>query len=264
MVQRSEACALDLGYTVFLGNTMNNSENESKYLHSLVEKQVDGIIYLGGRINDTETDQEYAQEIKKVMERVPIVFVNGQMAGVDAHVVRTDEETGIDKLVELLINLNHKKIGFLGGKEGISSTDVKKASFVQAMKSKGLGVSEDWVLGTGFNIESGEEVASQLLFLKERPTAVICANDLVAIGVIKVLTKFGLKVPDDVSVVGFDDIYLAKHFPPGITTVSQNYDKLGQTAINVLVDLINEKEAAKETVVPTSLVLRDSCKLFSG
>jgi DNA-binding LacI/PurR family transcriptional regulator len=132
------------------------------------------------------------------------------------------------------------------------------------MKSKGLIINNDWVLGTGFNIESGEEVASQLLNLNERPTALICANDLVAIGVIKVLTKFGLKVPDDVSVVGFDDIYLAKHFPPGITTVSQNYDQLGQTAINVLVDLINEKEPEKEIVVPTSLILRDSCKLFSG
>ncbi|WP_160724760.1 LacI family DNA-binding transcriptional regulator [Bacillus sp. USDA818B3_A] len=263
LVQKSEAHALELGYTTFLCSTMNNSANESKYLQSLVEKQVDGIIYLGGRINDTATDQEYAEEMKKVMERIPVVFVNGQMAGVDAHIVRADEESGVEKLVELLINLKHKKIGFLGGMEGISSTDVKKNTFVQAMKNNGLPVNEKWVFGTGFTIESGEEVAAQLLYLKERPTAVICANDLVAIGVIKVLTKFGLKVPEDVSIVGFDDIYLAQHFPPGITTVSQNYDRLGQTAINVLVDLINEKEAEMETVVPTSLVLRDSCKLCS-
>ncbi|MFC4323026.1 LacI family DNA-binding transcriptional regulator [Litchfieldia salsa] len=263
LFQKSEAYAMELGYTVFLGNTMNNSENESKYLQSLVEKQVDGIIYIGGRINDTDTDKEYAEEIKKVMERIPIVFVNGRMTGVDAHVVRADEESGIDKLVELLINLNHLKIGFLGGLDGISSTDVKKNSFINAMKTRGLSINKDWVIGTGFNIESGEEVATQLLNLNERPTALLCANDLVAIGVIKVLTKFGLKVPEEVSVVGFDDIYLAKHFPPGITTVSQNYDQLGQTAIKVLVDLINEKEAEKEIVVPTSLILRDSCKLLS-
>jgi len=264
LVQKSEAYALELGYTSFLCSTMNNSENESKYLQNLVEKQVDGIIYLGGRINDTDTDPEYADEMKQVMERIPVVFVNGQMEGVDAHVVRTDEESGIDKLVELLVNLNHSKIGFLGGVEGISSTDMKKSSFVQLIKNKGLTVNNDWVIGSGFSIESGEEVAAQLLYLKDRPTAVICANDLVAIGVIKVLTKFGLKVPDDISVAGFDDIYLAKHFPPGITTVSQNYDQLGQTAINILIDLISGKEAAQETVVPTSLVLRDSCKLFSG
>lgn len=263
LVQKSEAHALELGYTSFLCNTMNSSENESKYLQSLVEKQVDGIIYLGGRINDTDTEQKYADEMKKVMERIPVVFVNGQMTGVDAHIVRTDEESGIEKLVELLVNLNHKKIGFLGGIEGISSTDVKKNTFVKMMNNKGLDVNKDWVFGNGFSIESGEEVAAQLLYLKERPTAVICANDFVAIGVIKVLTKFGLKVPDDVSVVGFDDIYLAEHFPPGITTVSQNYDLLGETAINVLVDLINESDAERETVVPTSLILRDSCKLFS-
>lgn len=263
LVQKSEAHAMELGYTTFLCNTRNNSENESKYLQSLVEKQVDGIIYLGGRINDTDTDQEYADEINKVMERIPVVFVNGQMEGVDAHIVRADEESGMEKLVELLLNLNHKKIGFLGGKEGISSTDVKRNTFVRVMKDKGVAVNKDWIFGTGFSIESGEEVAAQLLYLNERPTAVICANDFVAIGVIKILTKFGLQVPDDVSVVGFDDIYLAKHFPPGITTVSQNYDQLGKTAINVLVDLINEKDAVKKTVVPTSLVLRDSCKIFS-
>ncbi|MDQ0224047.1 LacI family DNA-binding transcriptional regulator [Metabacillus niabensis] len=263
LVQKSEAHALELGYTSFLCNTMNSSENESKYLQSLVEKQVDGIIYLGGRINDTDTEQKYADEMKKVMERIPVVFVNGQMTGVDAHIVRTDEESGIEKLVELLVNLNHKKIGFLGGIEGISSTDVKTNTFVKMMNNKGLDVNKDWVFGNGFSIESGEEVAAQLLYLKERPTAVICVNDFVAIGVIKVLTKFGLKVPDDVSVVGFDDIYLAEHFPPGITTVSQNYDLLGETAINVLADLINERDAERETVVPTSLILRDSCKLLS-
>jgi LacI family transcriptional regulator/LacI family purine nucleotide synthesis repressor/LacI family repressor for deo operon, udp, cdd, tsx, nupC, and nupG len=263
LVQKSEAHALELGYTSFLCNTMNSSENESKYLESLIEKQVDGIIYLGGRINDTDTDEEYAEEMKNVMKRIPVVFVNGQMAGVDAHIVRTDEESGLIKLVELLINLNHKKIGFVGGQKGISSTEVKKNTFIKTIKSKGLEVKEEWILDGGFNIESGEEVAAQLLYLRERPTAVVCVNDLVAIGVIKVLTKFGLQVPENISVVGFDDIYLAKYYPPGITTVSQNYDLLGKTAINVLVDLINEKEAEKETIVPTSLVLRDSCKLYS-
>jgi LacI family transcriptional regulator/LacI family purine nucleotide synthesis repressor/LacI family repressor for deo operon, udp, cdd, tsx, nupC, and nupG len=263
LVQKSEAHALELGYTSFLCNTMNSSENESKYLESLIEKQVDGIIYLGGRINDTDTDEEYAEEMKNVMKRIPVVFVNGQMAGVDAHIVRTDEESGLIKLVELLINLNHKKIGFVGGQKGISSTEVKKNTFIKTIKSKGLEVKEEWILDGGFNIESGEEVAAQLLYLRERPTAVVCVNDLVAIGVIKVLTKFGLQVPENISVVGFDDVYLAKYYPPGITTVSQNYDLLGKTAINVLVDLINEKEAEKETIVPTSLVLRDSCKLYS-
>lgn len=260
LVLKSEAHALELGYTSFLCNTMDRPENESKYLQSLVDQQVDGIIYLGGKINDTDTDKKYAEEMKKVMDRVPVVFVNGQMAGVDAHIVRTDEESGIDNLVELLVNLNHKKIGFLGGIEGITSTDVKKNAFIRTMERKGLEVNNQWILGSGFYIESGEEVALQLLTLNERPTAVLCVNDFVAIGVIKALTKFGLKVPDDISVVGFDDIYLAKYFPPGITTVSQNYEQLGKTAVNILADLIQEKQVKKETVVSTSLVLRDSCK----
>ncbi|RKL66942.1 LacI family transcriptional regulator [Salipaludibacillus neizhouensis] len=264
LVLKSEAHALKMGYTSFLCNSMNNSEMESNYLQTLLEKQVDGIIFLGGRINEIETDPVYAEEMKRLMERIPVVFINGKMTGVDAHVVRTDEAYGIWKLVELIANHGHTKIGFLGGLKGISSTENKKNSFKLALNHQSIPVSEEWILGSDFSIESGEEAAAQLLNLKDKPTAVVCVNDFVAMGAINMFTKFGLRVPDDISVLGFDDIYLAKYYPPGITTVTQNYDMLGQTAVNVLVELIEGKEAPKETIIPTSLVLRNSCKVYRG
>ncbi|WP_202078973.1 LacI family DNA-binding transcriptional regulator [Caldalkalibacillus salinus] len=262
LVLKSEAHALKRGYTSFLCNSMNNSEMESQYLHNLLEKQVDGIIFLGGRINAVKTNPEYAEELKQVMDRIPVVFVNGQMSGVDAYAVHTDEAYGVNQLVQLLVNHGHSKIGFLGGLSGITSTEMKWTTFKEALNDHNIEVREEWMIESGFNIESGEEAAAQLLSLKEKPSSIICVNDFVAMGTINMINKFGLSVPHDFSVVGFDDIYLAQYFPPGITTISQNYKQLGQTAIDVLINLIEGKEAQKETIIPTSLVIRNSCKQF--
>ncbi|GAE31556.1 LacI family DNA-binding transcriptional regulator [Alkalihalobacillus hemicellulosilyticus] len=259
-VLKGEAHALDAGYTSFVCNTMNDSEMESKYLHALLEKQVDGIVFLGGRINAVDVKPSYVAEMNAIMERAPVLFVNGQMPGVDAHVVRTDEASGVRQLVELCKNHGHEKIGFLGGVCGITSTEMKIETFKEELRKQGMEVVDDWVISSNFTIESGEEAAAKLMSLDEKPTAVLCVNDFVAMGAIIQFQKYGLSIPDDMSVAGFDDIYLAQHFPPGITTVSQNYDRLGETAINRLVDLIEEKEVVKETVVPTSLIIRKSCK----
>ena len=263
LVLKSEAHALKLGYTSFLCNSMDDVNIESAYLQNLIDKQVDGIIFLGGRINSHEQTpqyQEQVEEMQQIKDRVPLVLINGQMPGLDAHVIRTDEESGIDKLVELLVNYGHRKIGMLGGDETVSSTILKRKAFFQALKKHDLSVNPKWLIASDFSIESGEEAAARLLDQSEKPTAVICVNDFVAIGAIKMFNKFGLRVPEDISVTGFDDIYLAEHFPPGITTVSQNYDLLGEVAVNVLVDLIEGKEVEKETIISTSLVIRNSCK----
>lgn len=262
LVLKSETQALKLGYTSFLCNSNGDADIESAYLQNLVDKQVDGIIFLGGRINNTEKTPLYnkqVEEMQQVMDRVPLVLINGQMSGLDAHIVRTDEEYGVDKLIELLVNHGHSQIGFLGGHETVSSAILKRRAFSEALEKHGLPVNHDWIIAGDFTIESGELVAARLLDQREKPTAVICVNDFVAIGAIRMFNKFGLKVPEDISVTGFDDIYLAEHFPPGITTVSQNYNLLGKTAVNVLVDLIEGKKVEEETVIPTSLVIRNTC-----
>lgn len=258
LVFKSEAYALNLGYTSFLCNSMNDVELESRYLQDLIDKQVDGIIFLGGRINDPNISSQYIEEMKQVVDRIPTVFVNGEIPNVDAHLVRTDEDQGIRETVQLLVDKGHTKIGLIGGLAGVTSRNIKKSSFTSILHEFGLEVNQDWIIDGEFDIASGEENIETLLKLKEKPTALICVNDLVAIGAIKRLNKKGYKVPEDLSVVGFDDIPLAEHFPPGITTVSQNYDVLGKTAVNILVDLINEEQPQKESVVPVNLVVRDS------
>lgn len=260
LVLKSEAHALKLGYTSFLCNSMNDMDIESKYLQTLIDKQVDGIIFLGGRINNTKVPLKYIKEMQEVVSRIPMVFINGEMSGMDAHIVRTDEDQGIKNLIQLLVSNGHTKIGLIGGLAEVSSTQLKKTSFITTLNELDIEINEDWIIDGDFSIESGEENVEELVRLKEKPTAVVCVNDFVAIGAIKWLNKNGFEVPRDFSVVGFDDIYLANHFPPGITTISQNYDSLGKTAVNVLVDLINGEQPLKEVIVPTNLIIRNSVK----
>ncbi|MDX8045312.1 LacI family DNA-binding transcriptional regulator [Gracilibacillus sp. S3-1-1] len=264
LVQKMEAKALELGYTTFLCNSMNDPENESTYLQTLLDKQVDGILFLGGRINEVDSNEIYVAEMNNTMEQVPVVFVNGRMDNVNAHIVKTDESAGMYEIIDLLWNFKHRKIAFLGGLKGVSSRKIKLEAFHDAMTRHSLEINDDWILDGDFDIESGEELAKQLLYMKDCPTAIVCVNDFVAIGVIRTLQQFDIRIPDDISVIGFDDIYLAKYFPPGITSVTQNYNQLGAKAVETLVELINGKRPEKEWTIPTKLVVRGSSKMVQN
>ncbi|MDQ0207402.1 LacI family DNA-binding transcriptional regulator [Alkalicoccobacillus murimartini] len=260
IVKQLESQALERGYTCLLCNSMQNFSIEQAYLDNLISRQVDGIVFLGGRINQTHPTEELLTGMNDSLRHVPIVFVNGKMDGVNAHTIRTDEASGVRRLLDMLIHHGHKTIGLIGGVVGVSSTDEKISVFRETLKEKRLMVKEEWIHSSGYSIEGGEQDAMHLLHLDERPTAVMCINDFVAIGAIKMFRKFGLKVPGDVSVTGFDDTYLSEHFPPGITSVNHNYQKLAKKTIETLIGLISHEEQEKETIIPTYVTIRNSCE----
>ncbi|MFS0788913.1 LacI family DNA-binding transcriptional regulator [Shouchella sp. 1P09AA] len=260
IVKELERQALEKGYTCLLCNSMQSFSIEQNYLENLISRQVDGIVFLGGRINQTHPTEELVNGMNEALQHVPMVLVNGKMEGVEAHTVRTDEANGVRRLIDLLYNHGHQTIGLLGGEVGVSSTDEKVSVFRETMEQKGLTFKERWIHSSGYSIEAGERDAMHLIHLDERPTAVLCINDFVAIGAMKMFKKFGLKVPGDISVTGFDDTYLAEHFPPGVTSVNHNYRKLAKKTIETLVGLIHSEDQVKESVIPTYVTVRHSCE----
>lgn len=261
----AEKHALSLGYTIILCNSMNdnmmNQTNvESLYLRMLCEKQVDGIIFMGGRTNERNATLEQAQELIDINNKIPIVIINGKIKGLESHNIITDEKEGIYNLVKYLDSLGHKKLGFIGGRKGITSTDVKLNAFNKAIEHFNLYTQKDWVVPSSFSIEDGYESMQKLLDSSEIPTAVLAVNDFTAIGAIQAAEDRGLKVPEDISITGFDGIYLTDIFKPKITTVSQNYTQLGQLAIDTVISLANKGKVKKETIVNTQLMIKDSCK----
>ncbi|WP_308638021.1 LacI family DNA-binding transcriptional regulator [Paenibacillus silvisoli] len=255
------------GYTFFLCDTGSSNQDhnvqyqrESEYLNILMEKQVDGIIMLGGRIDLDKCSREMAKEVAEVNKRVPVVLINGNLPGAKFHRVIVDEVSGAKQATEHLIGLGHKDIAFIGGYKQMSNTVKRLEGYSLAMEQAGLPVREDWIITGGFSVDAGKAFLNALLAMGgPRPTAIVCANDLSAIGAIKAAAKAGLRVPEDLSIIGYDDIPLAANVIPELTTMSLKCLELGRTAASILHLLISRGEGTELlTTLQPELVIRES------
>jgi len=240
---------------------MNNSDVESIHLKTLAENQVDAIIFMGGRVNIVKTNPDYASELQMIARKIPLMIINGKMTGVDCYKVVTDEEEGITLVVDYLVKLGHQDIAILGGIAEITSTSIKHKSYAKALKKHGIKLDKGFIVTEDFSIESGARGMDKLLKGKRVPTAVICINDLVAIGAIRAIKAAGLEVPRDISVTGFDGTYISELVSPQLTTVYQNYEEIGEAVVDTIIGVINGMELPKEKVIKTRLIIRESCSI---
>lgn len=256
----TEKNALSKGYTIILGNSMGDYKIESHLLTVLREKRVDAIVFMGGRVNNVRKHQKLADELNLVAKTTPVVMINGKIPGDFCYNIKTDEEKGLAELMEYLISLGHKKIGILGGKKGVTSSHLKQNVFRKVLKAHGLPCNEDWIIETGFSISAGVEAVEQLMALKELPTALIGISDYVAIGIMQALQSYHIKVPDDISVAGFDGSYISSATNPKLTTVSQNYEQVGKETVDTILDILSNRTTSKTKLIETKLIIRDSCR----
>lgn len=246
------------GYTFLLCNTLGDYARESEYLSSLREKRVDGIIYMGGRINLAKCPPELVKEVTDIAARIPVVLVNGQLPNSSLVRVATDEVKGAKLVTQHLIELGHKDIGFIGGSGNMSTAVQKVKAFKAQLEENGLPFRPEWVLHGSFSMSSGHELMTKLIEMEIRPTAVFCVNDFAAIGAMKAVVEHGMKVPGDFSIVGFDDTPLATAIMPEMTTVSQQSHELGRTAVQVLAKLLQKEKVKKLTLLEPELRIRQS------
>lgn len=246
------------GHTFLLSNSIGDYAKESEYLSIMREKRVDGVIFLGGRINLKNCDEHLVQELVQHASVIPTVLVNGGLRNTNLIRVATDESVGTALAVRHLIELGHTEIGFIGGESHMTTTSIKLRAFRKTMKDEGLAIRDNWLLPDSFSIDSGKRQMLKLLEMEERPTAVFCVNDYTAIGAIKAATEAGLTIPTDMSVVGFDDIPLAHHFIPELTTVSQQAHELGRMAVQVLKAIMKKEKVKQLTSLAPQLIVRQS------
>lgn len=261
---QAEIYSAELGYTMLLCNSLNNRDIESSYLRVLLERRVDGILFMGGRINDSTPRPELVQEMQTIVERVPLVMINGAMPHIDAYVIQSDEKQGFTDLIQYLYNIGHRKMALIGGTAGVTPTDVKTGAFHKAVETLGLLTHPSWMIPRGFSVESGVEAMQVLLQQAELPNAVLAINDLVAIGAMKEAQRQGLRVPEDISIAGFDDTFLAQICTPALTTVNHNYMQLARIAMDTLIAVATGQPARKLNIVETRLIQRDSCRAMTN
>ena len=260
----AEQKAMELGYTFFLGNTLNDNlrhinNMEAHYLRLMKEKHVDGVLVAGGRINDATPTGDYVAEFGAFKSHTPIVTVSGHLPWTDCPSVTSDNRKGIFLMVNYLASLKHERIGFLGGARGIEPTMTRLRTFREALTEHGLEYREEWHVEGGFGVEEGRTAMEELLQLREKPTAILCFNDLTAIGAIFVAHKYGLDVPGDISIAGIDNIPFSQYVHPPITTVDLRGPEQGRIAVEMLVDILHGTDGMTERVLEPRLAVRGSC-----
>jgi len=251
LVRGIEDILYGCGYSIFLCNTNEDLEKELGLLEMLVSRGVDGLLMFGSRAST-----ELLSSI--VDEHIPIVSENSLAERENMTVVKVDSVGGGQMATEHLIKMGHRKIGHLGGPSQRKATDFRLFGYQVALENAGIPFDPSLVFRSAPSIRGGYEAALKLL-PEQKPTAIFCYNDLMAIGAIVACRRLDLKIPEDLSIVGFDDIAMASLIEPTLSTMRLKQHELGCLAGNLLLDRINDGDASIKTVTfPVELVVRDS------
>jgi len=248
------------GYMTILLNAKNEREMETRLLQSLREKQVDGIVIMGGRIDEVNLDKRYIKEINDLNKLVPCVLCSEMADRFECSGVYVNDKIGIRLLLEHLYSKGYRNIYMIGGSNSIVPSYLKKQYAIQIASELNITINTEKAVQSSFDYESGYRDMLALLQEKKYPDAVLCINDYVAIGALKALNERGLRVPQDIAVTGYDNVGESFLVSPKITTINPNYPVYGKKVFDCLQDLIvNPTSSKHETLllVP-ELVVRDS------
>jgi LacI family transcriptional regulator len=257
LVRAAEDAARERGYAVFLCNAAEDPEREAAYLELLAERRVDGVIVASSGVG--ERHGRWLAEAP-----LPVVLVNCSAAEVDLPTVLSDHRAGGRMAVEHLIGLGHRRIGHVTAPPQNAAAGEREAGARDAIAAAGLAPGDlEVAVGDG-HVSGGARAAAELLTRVPDLTAIFAYNDLSAIGVVREVRSRGLRVPEDVSVVGFDDVDVAAFADPPLTTISQDTRRLGRWAVERLLARIDDGQdgdaagATALVVIPVRLTVRAS------
>ncbi|HHV80827.1 TPA: LacI family transcriptional regulator [bacterium] len=249
LVMGAEEYASKSGYTVLLGNTSESEEKETNYLDFFSRGPVDGIIISASRVSNEHI-------IMLAEEGLPIVVINRILEHPKISYVSTDMEKGGYLATMHLLRLGHSKIAFINGPKHSEVSQRRLEGYKKALKEAGIDYNSDLI---SFNVpvsESGYKEAIKLLCTGEAPTAIFTYNDVMAFGVIKAAKELGIKIPEELSVVGFDDIFFSSFTDPPLTTIKQFKEELGRMAVELLFKLM---EGERESLlIEPELIIRNT------
>jgi DNA-binding LacI/PurR family transcriptional regulator len=240
LAQAMEKRATEAGFASILCNTTAAAFREVDYVHMLLDRGADGMIFISCEMTNLSGDHDHYERL--VQEGARIVFVNGALNSLSVPSVAVDERLAGECATQHLIDLGHERIGYVAGPEYYLPARQKAAGRVSALRAAGLEADGPVVYGHDFTVDEGRRGLRELLESGPAPTGVICSSDLMAIGVLQEAAARGLRVPQDLSVVGFDGIEAAAWTSPALTTVEQPIEEIAETAVNALRMLIEEPE----------------------
>jgi LacI family repressor for deo operon, udp, cdd, tsx, nupC, and nupG len=250
IVHGVEKAADDRGFSVLLANTWAQLSRESTYYELAASHRADGVILI--------TTSAPPQPGKSSVRLPPLVLAAEPLPNCDLPAITIDHTAGAEEAVRHLINLGHRRIAHIAGPDMVPSSLARLAGYRRALRAARLALDDTLIQGGMFSIESGSMAMHALLQQRRIPTAVFCANDLMAVGAIRALKSVGLRVPADVSIVGFDDDEVAQICDPPLTTMHIPRFDVGYQAMMALADFIAQSRRPSSMILPTRLIVRSS------
>jgi len=252
LVHSFEALATAHQYDVILTSTEYKTLYMTNCVRRMLERKVDGVA-----IMTSEMDMDLIKDLAR--RGVPLVFLDVGRVGPRMSHVLIDYANGIRQAVDHVIELGHKRVGFITGPLDLHSARTRRQAFLDGLRSHGVAPEPKLVREGTHTAEGGQQAMTAILKQPKRPTAVVCSNDWTAIGALHAIHAAGLRVPEDISLVGFDDIPLASYTSPPLTSVRMSAGDVGSTAFDALFRLIGGERLEGDVYqVPTQLVVRES------
>jgi len=244
------------GFSIILCNSDEESKNEREYLRTLVERNVDGLV-----ISPTAGNHSYVKRLAR--SEVPIVFVDRKIRGLDVPSIRVDNRAGAHEAVMHLIGLGHERIAIIKGIDGIETSDERFAGYVQALNERRIPTRDTLVKEGRFRKDEAFAATKELLRMRNPPSAIFVCNEPMISGSILALKEGGVRIPEDMAVIGFDDPVWASYMDPPLTTVSQPSYTMGMLAFDyVLAQIANtgkDGQHLEDVILKPVLVIRKSC-----
>lgn len=248
-----EAVCFDKGFSVLMSNTDANPQKELDYLTMMENEEVAGLI-----IAPTSENVDRVAEL--AASGLPIVVIDRRLSNAQVDMVLADNHAGAQLAVEHLIKLGHRRIGHIGGRMRLTSGRERYEGYLQAMEKHHLPIEEDWVRFGDHRDESGYQRALELLDEEDSPTAWFIANNMMTLGALNAIHERGKRIPDDIAIVGFDDIPWAISLNPPLTVVAQPTVEIGYRAANMLLERIEQPDLEPRTeILETKIIIRASC-----
>jgi DNA-binding LacI/PurR family transcriptional regulator len=256
LIQEFENIAVEHGYEILISSTNYDLKRMESCVRRMLERKVDGVAIMTFGIEELLLKRFATGDI-------PTTFIDIGPDHPRSSTLIVDYRQGIYEGVQHLAVLGHRKIGFISGPLKLRSADTRKAAFIDCLREIGLTACQSWLIEGDHTLDGGRDAMQRLLAQPEWPTAVMCSNDMTAIGVLHALFEAKLRVPEDFSLIGFDDVHIAEYTIPPLTTVRMSCKDLARSAVTSLLHHLEPVPAAAPPVrlIPTRLIVRQTTAL---
>jgi LacI family purine nucleotide synthesis repressor len=253
VIRAVENSCYQKGYTLVLCNSQHDIQKQRSYLTMLAQKRVDGLLVMCS---------EYSPELLKLLhsyQSIPMMVMDWGKSSDFTDNIEDNSFQGAYMAAKYLIERGHRDIGTITGRMNEHTGRERYKGFMQALKEAKISAPKEWIIESDFHPELGYQAMQQILEQKKKPTAVFCGGDVIAMGAISAIAEAGLSVPEDISVIGYDNLHNSRYFNPALTTIHQPKEHLGEIALNMLLDrIINKREEFQAIELKPKLIERRS------